>query len=226
MRPLLAVALVVSLLATACSLPTDESAQLIDVNDLPDALRSDLTTTTTTIEPPSAVTIGVFLIDLADERKIVIEVAREVEATASLFDQLSLLFGDEVRNEAERDLGYSNPLGEFTLTSAVRNENDVAIIDIIALDEAGNEVAVDADVLRDAAAQLVYTAIGFSPTVAVRILINGERVVLPTTGEAGDTEGVLNKADYERYLPEFEPPPPTTVPETSTTTEAPPADDG
>jgi len=216
-------------MASACSLPTDESAQRIDVTDLPDALRSDLTTTTTTIEPPSAITIGVFLIALADQRKTLVEVAREVPAPASLLDQLSLLFGDEVRNEAERDLGFSNPLGEFTLTSAERNDNDIAPIDIIALDDDGTEVAVSGDVLRDAAAQLVYTAMGFkapgfNAILGVRILINGERVVLPTTGDAGDTEDVVNRADYERYLPEFEPAPATTVPDTSTT-EAPPADD-
>ena len=128
-----------------------------------------------------------------------------------------------MRNEAERELGYSNPVGEFTLTSAESNENDVARIDIIALDDDGTEVPVTGDVLRDAAAQLVFTATGISPIRGVRVLINGERVVLPTTGEAGDTEGVVTRDDYERYLPEFEPTPTTTIPDT-TPTEAPPAE--
>ncbi len=216
MRRLVVSALLISLIVGACSLPTDESAQVINPDELPDGLRSDLTATTTTIEPPSAIPIGIFLIDLADERKIVVEVTREVETTASLFDRLSFLFGDEVRTEADRELGYSNPVGEFTLTSVERNDNDVAIIDIIAVDENGAEVAVSGDVLRDAAAQLVYTATGFSAIRAVRILINGERVVLPTTTDEGDTEDVVSRGDYERYLPEFVVVT-TTVPESTTT---------
>lgn len=215
MRRLLGSALLLSLILGACSLPTDDSAQVINPDELPDGLRSDLTTTSTTIEPPSAIPIGIFLIDLADERKIVVEVIREVETTASLFDRLSLLFGDEVRTEADRELGYSNPVGEFTLTSAERNDDDVATIDIIAVDENGAEVAVGGDVLRDAAAQLVYTATGFSAIRAVRILINGERVVLPTTTDEGDTEDVVSPADYRRYLPELDIVT-TTVPDTTT----------
>ncbi len=215
MRRLLGSALFLSLILGACSLPTDDSAQLINPDELPDGLRSDLTTTTITIEPPSAISIGIFLIDLADERKIVVEVIREVETTASLFDRLSLLFGDEVRTEADIELGYSNPVGEFTLTSAERNDNDVAIIDIIAVDENGAEVAVGGDVLRDAAAQLVYTATGFSAIRAVRILINGENLFLPTTTDEGDTEDVVRRDDYERYLPEFVVVT-TTVPDTTT----------
>ncbi len=207
-----------SLLLGSCSLPTDETAQPIAPEQLPDSLRSDLTTTTTTIEPPLAVPVGIFLIDLAGEREIVIEVIREVETTASLFDRLALLFGDEVRSNEDVELGYTNPVGEFTLTSAERNENDIAIIDIVALDEDGNPITVGRDVLRNVAAQLVYTATGFNAIRGVRILIDGERVVLPTTDEQGDTEEVVTRADYDRYDPLLVVTT-TTVPESTTTTD-------
>ena len=49
-RPLLhhvAVVLATMLAAVACSLPTDDEAAIIEPEALPDALRSDLATTTT-----------------------------------------------------------------------------------------------------------------------------------------------------------------------------------
>ena len=88
---------------------------------------------------------------------------------------------------------------------------------MVALDENGEPITVEAQVLADAVAQLVFTATGFpldEPILAVRILSNGARTFVPTL--EGDTEEVVNRDDFVNYTAEWVPPT-TTVAPTSTT---------
>ena len=197
-------------LVVGCSLPTDDEAAIVDPEDLPDVLRSDLEVEVEEADTPGplTVTFTIFLLEVVGERNVVVQRDREVSPQTGFSDRIGLLFRDEVRTEEEREL-YSNALREFTLLDARINENDVAIIDMVALDEEGAPIPTEAEVLRNAAAQLVYTATGLPDVVAVRIRINGERISLPTS--EGDTEGVVDRGDYFQYDPNFE------VPTTSTT---------
>ena len=197
-------------LVVGCSLPTDDEAAIVDPEDLPDVLRSDLEVEVEEADTPGplTVTFTIFLLEVVGERNVVVQRDREVPPQTGFSDRIGLLFRDEVRTEEEREL-YSNALREFTLLDAQINENDVAIIDMVALDEEGAPIPTEAEVLRNAAAQLVYTATGLPDVVAVRIRINGERISLPTS--EGDTEGVVDRDDYFQYDPNFE------VPTTSTT---------
>jgi len=197
-------------LVVGCSLPTDDEAAIVDPEDLPDVLRSDLEVEVKEADTPGplTVTFTIFLLEVVGERNVVVQRDREVSPQTGFSDRIGLLFRDEVRTEEEREL-YSNALREFTLLDAQINENDVAIIDMVALDEEGAPIPTEAEVLRNAAAQLVYTATGLPDVVAVRIRINGERISLPTS--EGDTEGVVDRDDYFQYDPNFE------VPTTSTT---------
>ncbi len=197
-------------LVVGCSLPTDDEAAIVDPEDLPDVLRSDLEVEVEEADTPGplTVTFTIFLLEVVGERNVVVQRDREVSPQTGFSDRIGLLFRDEVRTEEEREL-YSNALREFTLLDAQINENDVAIIDMVALDEEGAPIPTEAEVLRNAAAQLVYTATGLPDVVAVRIRINGERISLPTS--EGDTEGVVDRDDYFQYDPNFE------VPTTSTT---------
>jgi hypothetical protein len=197
-------------LVVGCSLPTDDEAAIVDPEDLPDVLRSDLEVEVEEADTPGplTVTFTIFLLEVVGERNVVVQRDREVSPQTGFSDRIGLLFRDEVRTEEEREL-YSNALREFTLLDARINENDVAIIDMVALDEEGAPIPTEAEVLRNAAAQLVYTATGLPDVVAVRIRINGERISLPTS--EGDTEGVVDRDDYFQYDPNFE------VPTTSTT---------
>ena len=185
---------------TSCSLPTDDQAAIVNPEDLPDVLRSDLEVQVEEAETPGplTVTVTIFLLEVVGERNVVVQRDREVSPQAGFADRIGLLFRDEVRTEEEREL-YSNALREFTLLDAQINENDVAIIDMVALDEEGAPIPSEAEVLRNAAAQLVYTATGFPDVIAVRIRIDGERISLPTS--EGDTEGVVDRDDYFQYDP-------------------------
>ena len=84
-------------------------------------------------------------------------------------------------------------------------------------DDDGEPIEVPAEALRDAIAQLVYTATGLPEDDAVRsvrIRIDGQAATLPTEG--GDSEEVLDRSDFETYDPDFVPPVATAPPTTTT----------
>lgn len=200
-------------LAAGCALPTDEEAIVIPAEDLPDVLRADLEITSDQPEPgPQTVTVEIFLLDAAGERTIVVPRPREVVPQTGFEERIGLLFGQEIRTEEEQEF-FSNALREFTLLEAFVNDNDVAIIDMVALDEEGVAIEIEAEVLRNAAAQLVYTASAFPDVLAVRIRLGGEATTLPTS--EGDTDQVVRLSDYASYDQDFVAPttaaPPTTT---------------
>lgn len=210
-----------ALIISACSLPVDEEATVIPQDQLPDVLRSDLSTTTTTTLAPSvvAVTVSIYLLDVVAQRSVVVATTREVEQSASFKDRISLLFGTEIRTETEKEQGWSNALREFELLDASINDG-VAVIDMVALDASGSPITVEARLLADAAAQLVYTSTTLSNINGVRVLIDGQTAFLPTSG--GDTKQIVTTADFKRYDPAYVPPTTTTTTQPPTTTSLPP----
>ncbi|MEM8704851.1 MAG: hypothetical protein AAGE98_00225 [Actinomycetota bacterium] len=211
------IAVVMTLAAAACSLPTDDEASIIDPEELPDALLSDLVTTTTVDPGPRTEPLELFLLAAAGDRSVVVPVIREIDPVSSFEQRIGLLFGETfVRTEDEEEQGWSNSLREFQLLEAFINDNQVAIIDMVALDENGDPITVEAQVLADAVAQLVFTATGFPPDgdiLAVRIRYNGAGTLVPTL--EGDTEDVVNRNDFVNYTLDWVPP--TTTVATTTT---------
>lgn len=208
------------LAVAACSLPTDDEATLIDSEALPDVLRSDLEVTTTTGQGPRTEPVQIFLLSNDGENTIAVATGREIDPGASFAQEIGLLFRGpdvpDIRTEAEIEFGWFNALSQFQLTEAFV-DSQVAVIDMVALDADGEQLTVEAEELRDALAQLVYTATGFpeeDPVLAVRVRIGGENVSLPTDG--ADSEGALTREDYATYDVDFVPPP-TTEPPTTTT---------
>lgn len=217
---LAAVVASMALAIAACSLPTDDEATLIDTEALPEVLRSDLEVTTTIEQGPRTEPVQIFLLRNDGERTIVVGTGRELDPNASFAQEIGLLFRGpdvpDIRTEVEIENGWFNALSQFQLLDAFA-EDQVAVIDMVALDADGEQLTVEAEELRDALAQLVYTATGFpeeEPIVAVRVRIAGENVSLPTDG--ADSESALTPADYASYDVDFVPPP-TTEPPTTTT---------
>jgi len=209
MRPIrhLVAAMALAVGIGACSLPTDDEAALIDTSALPEVLRGDAQVTTT--------------IDPGPLTEPVVPVARELDPFAGFEQEIGLLFRGpgvpDIRTEEEVEFGWFSALSDFQLTEAFVNENQVAIIDIVAVDDDGEPIEVPAEALRDAIAQLVYTATGLpedDAVRAVRIRIDGQAATLPTEG--GDSEEVLDRSDFETYDPDFVPPVATAPPTTTT----------
>ncbi|MFQ5557749.1 MAG: GerMN domain-containing protein [Acidimicrobiales bacterium] len=220
----LALATAVALLTGACTVPTDESAQAIASEQLPDALRTDVTssTTTTTVAVLTR-TVPIFLLERPEEteRTLAVGVDREVPPGASFADTIGLLFGEGVVSEEELTLGYFNNLFEFELLEA-GVEDGIATIDITLTSE-GEEVAEpSAEILEGVAAQLVYTATALAGVDKVRILRDGAEITVPSDEPDQEPGALLDADDYERYNPAFVPPTPTsTEAPPSTSTEAP-----
>ena len=209
----LVVVLAAVLAAAACSLPTDSEAAVIDPDELPDALRSDLVSTTTIDPGPRTEPVQLYLLAASGDRSVVVPVGREIDPVASFEQRIGLLFGENlVRTEEEEERGLRNALREFQLLEAFVNDDNVAIIDMVALDDEGQPITVEAQVLADAAAQLVFTATDFAPEGsigAVRIRINGAGTQVPTL--EGDTDGVVDAGDFENYTEDWVPPTTTVV---------------
>lgn len=221
-RRILGTALAIILALAACALPTDDEAALIDAAELPEVLRTDLEVTTTTDPGPLTEPVLIYLLENQPDRTTVVQTAREIDLNATFEQEIGLLFRTadvpDIRTEEETERGWFNALSQFQLTSA-STDGDVAVIDIVQLDADGEQITPEGDTLRDAVAQLVYTATGFPDSIrAVRVLIGGEQVFLPTVGE-GDSDSLLTVEDYATYSPDFEPPT-TTEAATTTTPEA------
>ena len=210
----LAVLLLAAATAGGCGLPTDENAQAIDPEDLPETLRPGFTaTTTTTVPAPLTESRSVYLLTNPQdiERTIVVEVERQVDRNATLAGVLASLFGEATLAE-ESDAGYFNTLELFEILSATVVDG-VATIDIVHLSPEGEDSAPSADELRFAAAQIVFTAVAAEGVDGVRILLDGAEVSVPTSDADVEPGSVLRTSAYEQFQPDFAPTTTTTSPD-------------
>ena len=200
-------ALVLAAAATAgCGLPTDEEAQAIDPEELPETLRPGFTASTTTTFPaPLTEARTVYLLTNPQdiERTIVVEVERQVDRNATLGDVLATLFGEATSAE-ESDAGYFNTLELFEILSATVIDG-VATVDIVHLSPEGEDQPPSADELEFAAAQMVFTASATEGVDGVRILLDGQQVSVPTSDADAEPGSVLRTSAYEQFQPDFAP---------------------
>ena len=214
----LAALLLAAATAGGCGLPTDENAQAIDPDDLPETLRPGFTaSTTTTVPAPLTESRLVYLLTNPQdiERTIVVEVERQVNRNATLGDVLDSLFGEPTSTD-ESDAGYFNTLELFEILSAIVIDG-VATVDIVHLSPEGEDSAPSADELRFAAAQIVFTASAAEGVDGVRILLDGAEVSVPTSDADAEPGSVLRTSAYEQFQPDFAP--------TTTTTTSPDEDE-
>ena len=199
--------------AGGCGLPTDQHAQAIDPDDLPESLRPGFTaSTTTTVPAPLTEPRTVYLLTNPQdiERTVVVGVERQVNRSATLGDVLATLFGEATSAE-ESDAGYFNTLELFEIISATVMDG-VATIDIVHLSPEGEDQPPSADELRFAAAQLVFTASEAENVEGVRILLDGEAVSVPTSDADAEPGSVLRTSAYEQFQADFAPATTTTAP--------------
>ncbi len=212
----LAALVLAAAVAHGCGLPTDDSAQAIDPDELPESLRPGFTASaTTTVPAPLTESRSVYLLTNPQdiERTIAVAVDRQVARSATLGDVLATLFGEATSAE-ESDAGYFNTLELFEILSATVIDG-VATVNIVHLSPEGEDQPPSADELRFAAAQLVFTASATEGVDGIRILLDGEEVSIPTSDADAEPGSVLRTSAYEQFQPDFAP----------TTTTASPADD-
>ena len=207
----LAALVLAAVAAAGCALPTDDAAEAIDPDELPESLRPGFTASaTTTVAAPLNESRTVFLLTNPQdiERTVVVEVERQVDRNATLGDVLATLFGEAASIE-ESDAGYFNTLELFEILGATVIEG-VATVDIVHLSP--EDVPPSADELEFAAAQLVFTAAATEGVDGVRILLDGQEVSVPTSDADAEPGSVLRTSAFEQFQPDFAPATTTTSP--------------
>lgn len=219
--PLLALVIALAAVISACGVPTDETAQVIPENELPEPLRQAPTTTTTTPLPAATRVVDYFLLmqpEEVEQRKVE-SVPLTIPDTTDLTTLIAPLFTEEVRTaDATGQLINVVPQYGLELVGPIEpTDGDDGPIGVATVFLTADEDNPPVDrALKDATAQLVFTLTQFRGVDAILIEINGEPQGLPTSEESTTTEPVTVE-DYRFYDPAFVPPT-----STSTTTTAPP----
>jgi hypothetical protein len=218
----LAAGLIFLLIVTACSVPTDQTAEVIAQEELPESLRRVTTTTTAAPLPTATIEVTYYLLFQPEDQsqRKVTPIVREIPDTRLLTSLLAPMFADDFATGGDA-AELINQLTRYEFVEVRRPDGSPTATIVLRVDP---ENLPGDDGLADAAAQLVWTLTTFVGVDSILIEINDDLQGLPTDG--GRTDRPVNRDDYRLYDPEFTPEPveiTTTTSTSTTTTEAPPA---
>jgi len=186
--------------AASCSVPTEDTAQAISQDELPETLQNVAppTTTTTIARANEPFTYFVLQQRAELETRFVVAVSRAVEIGANPATKLAPMFSDDFVTPEEDDAGLLNQMPGFGL-DAIDVNGGIATVRL----NIESETGVGQDLLSDIAAQLVWTLIGVDNIEEILIEINGDLTPLPT--DEGDVSVPVTKDQYPTYERDFEP---------------------
>lgn len=217
----LAAGLVFVFIVAACSVPTDQTAQVIAQEELPESLRRVTTTTTAAPLPTATIEVTYYLLFQPEDQsqRKVTPIVREIPDTRRLTSLLAPMFAEDFATGGDAT-ELINQLTRYEFVEVRRPEDSPTATIVLRVDP---ENLPGDDGLADAAAQLVWTLTTFAGVDSILIEINDDLQGLPTDG--GRTDRPVDRDDYRLYDPEFTPEPVdiTTTSTTTTTTEAPAA---
>lgn len=213
-----------ALVVGACSIPTDEAARAIPQGDLAPSLQQNPTTTTiTTVPEVRTRDFAYFLLteDADTSQRKVQQVVASIPQ-GSLFDAIDPMDAEGFRDRVGADPGLFNVVFQYDVVG-VAVDDGVATVFLQTI----GDTPVNT-VLRDVAAQLVWTVTGEEGVERMLINIDDAPAELPTTNDAENlTDQPVTIDDYEDYNAddaETDPDQTTTTAEATTTTTVPPGD--
>jgi spore germination protein GerM len=191
-RPWLLLGLVLvaaTALLAACGIPSDSSPQAFDESAVPDEL---VAPTSSTTEPDSggpSRTVEVWFV--ADDQ--LIPALRTIDVDTGVAGAIQAALDGPTEEEGESGISSSIPAGTELL--GVRQQGDRLTIDL------SEELqTVGSSELRNAVAQIVYTATGYSSSITeIRFQVEGQNVPVPV--EEGATANVVTRDDYDSLGP-------------------------
>ena len=182
---------VVVFVVTACSSPVDSGPKAIRTASIPEGLRTESSSTTTTTGPTSeSEEVTVYLIG-QDQR--LVPVKRQVGSPATVEKVLRKLFTPPTN--AEGVAGYRTAISFDTTVLGARIENKILTVDVSKVFAFG---PVD-DQIR-AYAQVVFTAVETGSVTGVQFAVNGRRLEVPA-GDGSNQTTPLGRAAYQEYAP-------------------------
>lgn len=192
MRALLLL-VVALLLAGACTVPTND-----EPIELSDSIVPETTTSTSTTSPETATREAfVYFLETSDSSTVLRRVPRSVAAGTGIQGVLSNLFTVRPREDVPFEQGLSSAIPESAaLLSATPDPDDPTLLVIDVRGLFGNE-GVQGATLRDALAQIVWTATEGDPTLQVVFSQEGERRQA-LLDNLESTEEAVDRDDYQR----------------------------
>lgn len=173
----------------ACGVPNESEPRALEADEVPEELASGATTSTTAPDP-DAPSRQVEIWFLADE--LLQPEFRELEVGEGAAGAVAALL--DGTTEEERAAGVSSSIPAGTELLGTELEGDRLTVE---LSEEFNTVA--GSELRNAVAQIVYTATGYPDVGRVRFRVDGDLVDVPVAG--GGTESVVTRSEYESLVP-------------------------
>lgn len=187
------------LVLASCSVPTDETAEVIPQENLPETLRRVAApTTTTTLLTADALDVTYYLLFQPEdqEQRKVRPVVRSLPTSTSLSERVELMFAEDFVAGSEDDELF-NQVTQYLFVDVALNSSVATVI----LDFVDAENPPGDEGLRDAAAQLAWTLTDFASVDAILIEIAGELQGLPTD-DGGNEDRPVTTDDYLLYAPE------------------------
>ena len=192
------VALVLLAALSACGLSENDTPQVIAADEVPSELLAVTPSSSTTLAAsPRTASITVYLLVVRDGATHLVPVPREVpeDGAERAGDRLIALLGAVTADETAAGIITSIPSDTVLLDTDLDEESQVLTIELSRslFDVQGQE-------LRNAFAQLVWTATELEGIRSVRFVVDGEEYRAPD--EAGiEQPGAVSRADYRSLAP-------------------------
>lgn len=176
-------------LLAACGIPSDSSPQALDESAVPDELVAPTSSTTAPDSGGPSRTVEVWFV--ADDQ--LIPALRTIDVDTGVAGAIEAALDGPTEEEGESGISSSIPAGTELL--GVQQQGDRLTIDL------SEELqTVGSSELRNAVAQIVYTATGYSASITeIRFQVEGQNVPVPV--EEGATANVVTREDYDSLGP-------------------------
>lgn len=179
------------LVVTACSSPVDSGPKSIRTASIPESLRGETSSTTTTTGPTAeSEEVTVYLIG-QDQR--LVPVKRRVTSPVTVEKVLRKLFTPPTT--AEGVAGFRTAISPDTTVLGAQIENKIVTVDVSKVFAFG---PVD-DQIR-AYAQVVFSAVETGSVTGVLFAVNGRRLEVPA-GDGSNQSAPLGRGSYPEYTP-------------------------
>lgn len=177
----------------ACGLDANDEPTIIATDQLPaDLVNPSTSTSTTSAQAPTATVLVYYLVQ-QDGAPHLIGVARDVVDPTRPRDRLSALLVPPTTEEQEAGILSSIPPDTVLLDTRVDGSELVVDLSRSLFDVQGQE-------LRNAFAQLVWTATDLEGVRRVRFLVGGEEFRVPDE-DGIERPGAVGRADYVTLAP-------------------------
>ncbi len=194
MRRALAVALVLAAVAAGCGLSENDEPRVISAADLPTELVDPSPSSSTTKAPsPTTTSVPVYYLVQQDGVPRLVAVAREVADPTRPRDRLAALLVPPTPDEQAAGILTSIPADTVLIDTKLKGDEVVIDLSRSLFDVQGEE-------LRNAFAQMVWTATEVEGVRRVRFLVDGEEFRVPDAGGI-EQPGAVQRSDYVTLAP-------------------------